>query len=186
MPETSTIAIGARLRAVRQQRGMTIAGLAAAAGLTSGFLSQLERDQTSVSLSSLARICEALGITIGSLTDRPALGRLIRRDERQRSVVGGESGEHFIISSPAERRFHAIETHIPPGGSAGEPPYTFPAESELVVCLSGTLELRVGETVYVLEEGDTFTYSPRDAHTWRNPSDTDEAHVIWFSVPNPY
>ena len=111
-------------------------------------------------------------ITIGSLTDRPALGRLIRRDERQRSVVGGESGEHFIISSPAERRFHAIETHIPPGGSAGEPPYTFPAESELVVCLSGTLELRVGETTYVLEEGDTFTYSPRDAHTWRNPSET--------------
>ena len=186
MPETSTIAIGARLRAVRQQRGMTIAGLATAAGLTSGFLSQLERDQTSVSLSSLARICEALGITIGFLTDRAPLGRLIRRDERQRSVVSGESGEHFIISSPAERRFHAIETHIPPGGSAGEPPYTFPAESELVVCLSGTLELRVGETVYVLEEGDTFTYSPRDAHTWSNPSDTDEAHVIWFSVPNTY
>ena len=186
MAETSSIAIGARLRAARQQRGMTIAEVATAAGLTSGFLSQLERDQTSVSLSSLARICEALGITIGFLTDRAPLGRLIRRDERQRSVVSGESGEHFIVSPSAERRFHAIDTVIPPGGSAGEPPYSFPAESELVVCLSGTLELRVGDTTYVLEEGDTFTYSPRDAHTWRNPSETDEAHVIWFSVPNPY
>ena len=184
--DTGGIRVGARLRSRRQELGLTMSEVAERSGLTAGFLSQLERDQTSVSLSSLARICEALGITIGSLTDHPALGRLIRRDERQRSVVGGESGEHFIISSPAERRFHAIETHIPPGGSAGEPPYTFPAESELVVCLSGTLELRVGETTYVLEEGDTFTYSPRDAHTWRNPSETDDAHVIWFSVPNPY
>lgn len=186
MAETSSIAIGARLRAARQQRGMTIAQLADAAGLTSGFLSQLERDQTSVSLAALARICEALGITIGSLTDRPPLGRLIRRADRQRSVVSGESGEHYIVSSPAERRFHAIDTVIPPGGSAGEPPYSFPAEAELVLCLSGTLELRVGDTTYVLQEGDTFSYSPRDAHTWRNPSETDDAHVIWFSVPNPY
>jgi transcriptional regulator with XRE-family HTH domain len=186
MAVAATIEIGARLRAARQQRGMTIAELAAAAGLTSGFLSQLERDQTSVSLSSLARICEALGITIGSLTDRPALGRLIRRDDRQRSVVSGESGEHYIISSPAERRFQAIDTRIPPGGSAGEPQYSFPAEAELVVCIEGSLELRVGESTYRLEAGDTFTYSPRDAHTWRNPSETDEAHVIWFSVPNPY
>jgi hypothetical protein len=34
--------------------------------------------------------------------------------------------------------------------------------------------------------GETFTYSPRDAHTWRNPSKSKETVVLWFAVPNPY
>jgi len=46
---------------------MTMAELAEATALTSGFLSQLERDLTSVSLSSLARICGALDVRFGDL-----------------------------------------------------------------------------------------------------------------------
>ncbi len=47
-------------------------------------------------------------------------------------------------------------------------------------------ELRVGDETHVLEEGDTFTYSPRDPHTWRNPSESEEAVVLWTALPNPY
>ena len=50
----------------------------------------------------------------------------------------------------------------------------------------GSLELRVGEETHLLGEGDTFSYSPRDSHTWRNASETDEAIVIWTALPNPY
>ena len=52
--------------------------------------------------------------------------------------------------------------------------------------LSGSLELQVGDEVHELEQGDTLTYSPRDPHTWRNPSETDEAVVLWTALPNPY
>ena len=48
---------------------MTMAELAQETGLTSGFLSQLERDLTSVSLSSLARICAALDVRFGDVLD---------------------------------------------------------------------------------------------------------------------
>ena len=34
--------------------------------------------------------------------------------------------------------------------------------------------------------GDTLTYSPRDPHTWRNPSEEEDAVVLWFTVPNPF
>ena len=54
------------------------------AGLTAGFISQLERDLTSASLSSLYRICAVLGIRVGNLIDDVPAGRLIRREEQAR------------------------------------------------------------------------------------------------------
>jgi transcriptional regulator with XRE-family HTH domain len=177
--------VGERLRAVRLERGLTIAQLAAATGLTSGFISQLERGLSSVSLSSLARICAALDIRFGDVLDVKSPGAVIRRDEAGAWAVIGAHRD-LLLSSLEDERFHLIESHIPPGAGAGEDLYTFPADVELVYVLSGTLELRVDGGVFVVGAGDTVTYSPREPHTWRNPSSTDDAVVLWFSVPNPF
>ena len=173
------------MRAVRLERGLTIAQLAAATGLTSGFISQLERGLSSVSLSSLARICDALDIRFGDVLDVKSPGAVIRRDEAGAWAVIGAHRD-LLLSSLEDERFHLIESHIPPGAGAGEDLYTFPADVELVYVLSGTLELRVDGGVFVVGAGDTVTYSPREPHTWRNPSSTDDAVVLWFSVPNPF
>ena len=186
LTEAGEIRVGARLRARRLERGLTITEVAERAGLTAGFISQLERDLTSASLSSLYRICAALGLRVGDLIDDVPAGRLIRREEQARRSLALGNAEHLLLSSRDERRFHVTESHIPPGGSAGEEPYTLPADVELVYVLSGSLELQVGDEVHELEQGDTLTYSPRDPHTWRNPSETDEAVVLWTALPNPY
>jgi transcriptional regulator with XRE-family HTH domain len=183
---TGEVRVGERLRAARRGRGLTISEVADRAGLTSGFISQLERDLTSASLSSLYRICAALGIRVGDLIDDVPAGRLIRREEQARRSLAMGNAEHLLLSSGDERRFHVTESHIPPGGSAGDEPYTLPADVELVYVLRGSLELRVGDEVHELDEGDTLTYSPREPHTWRNPSETEEAVVLWTSLPNPY
>lgn len=178
--------IGARLRARRLERGLTIAEVAEQAGLTAGFISQLERDLTSASLSSLYRICAVLEIRVGTLVDDVPAGRLIRREEQTRRSLAMGNAEHLLLSSRDERRFHVTESHIPPGGSAGDEPYTLPADVELVYVLRGSLELRVGDETHVLEEGDTLTYAPREPHTWRNASEAEEAVVLWTALPNPY
>jgi transcriptional regulator with XRE-family HTH domain len=177
--------VGERLRALRRERGLTMAQVAEATGLTSGFLSQLERDLTSVSLSSLARICAVLDVRFGDVLDEAPTGQVIRRrDAAAWRNIGAH--EDLLLSSRDERRFHLMESRIPPGASAGEGLYTFPAEAELVYVLVGRLELRVGDTVHVVEAGDTVTHSPRDPHSWRNPSKTEETVVLWFTVPNPF
>lgn len=178
--------IGARLRARRLERGLTIAEVAEQAVLTAGFISQLERDLTSASLSSLYRICAVLEIRVGTLVDDVPAGRLIRREEQTRRSLAMGNAEHLLLSSRDERRFHVTESHIPPGGSAGDEPYTLPADVELVYVLRGSLELRVGDETHVLEEGDTLTYAPREPHTWRNASEAEEAVVLWTALPNPY
>lgn len=184
--DTGEIRVGARLRARRLERGLTMAEVAKRTGLTTGFISQLERDLTSASLSSLYRICTALGLRVGDLIDDVPGGTLIRREEQARRSLAMGNAEHLLLSSGSERRFHVTESHIPPGGSAGEELYTLPADVELVYVLRGALELRVRDEVHELAEGDTLTYSPRDPHTWRNPSETEEAVVLWTALPNPY
>jgi transcriptional regulator with XRE-family HTH domain len=176
--------VGDRLRALRRERGLTIAQLAEATGLTKGFISQLERDLTSVSLSSLARICAALDVRFGDVLDEGTSGEVIRRDEAGWMDIG--SHRDMLLSSRDDSRLALLESRIQPGGSAGELLYSFPADVELVYVVEGRLELRVNDDLLVLDAGESFTYSPRDPHTWRNPSASEETVVLWFSVPNPF
>lgn len=177
--------LGERLRALRLDRGLSIAQVAESTGLTKGFLSQLERNLTSVSLSALARICSALGVRFGDVLDEPPMGAVIRRESAIRWTEVGNH-EDVVLSPPEEQRLNLIESRIPPGVSAGDDVYTFPADVELIYVLGGSLELQVGDEVLTLTAGETFTYSPRDPHAWRNPSQTEETVVLWFAVPNPY
>jgi transcriptional regulator with XRE-family HTH domain len=177
--------LGGRLRALRLERGLSIAQVAERTGLTKGFLSQLERNLTSVSLSALARICSALGVRFGDVLDEPPMGAVIHRESAIRWTEVGNH-EDLVLSPPEEERLNLIESRIPPGVSAGDDVYTFPADVELVYVLAGALELKVGAEIVTVEAGETFTYSPRDPHFWRNPSETEETVVLWFAVPNPY
>jgi transcriptional regulator with XRE-family HTH domain len=173
------VPVGNRLRALRKERGMTIPQLAAATGLTNGFISQLERDLTSASLSSLARIAEALDVRLGHLVDG--------KWEGEAPVILDLRGQEHVLLSPAdEMRFHVTESRIEPEASAGEELYTLPADVEIVSVVEGALELRVRDEKHLLRAGESFTYAPRDPHTWRNPSATEPAVVLWLAVPNPY
>jgi transcriptional regulator with XRE-family HTH domain len=185
VPRNADFRVGARLRSLRRERGLTIEQVAGATSLTKGFISQLERDTTTPSLSSLARICDALGVRMGDvfLEAAPDLVRLIRKDER-RAVEWNPN--HFLLSPPQESRLQAIESHIPPGAGAGDEAYSFPGDVEFVYVMAGVLELRVGEETYRLEQGDVLTYPLREPHTWSNPSKDETAIVLWVAVPNPY
>ena len=158
---------------------MTIPQLAAATGLTNGFISQLERDLTSASLSSLARIAAALDVRLGHLVDGTPAGEA-------QATLELRGQEHILLSAPDELRFHVTESHIEPLATAGEELYSLPADAEIVSVVEGSLELQIGEAVHKLRAGESFTYAPRDPHTWRNPSATEPAVVLWLAVPNPY
>ena len=173
------------MRALRLDRGLSIAQVAESTGLTKGFLSQLERNLTSVSLSALARICSALGVRFGDVLDDPHMGAVIRRESAIRWTEVGNH-EDVVLSPPEEQRLNLIESRIPPGVSAGDDVYTFPADVELIYVLAGSLELRIDDELVTITAGETLTYSPRDPHAWRNPSETEETVVLWFAVPNPY
>jgi transcriptional regulator with XRE-family HTH domain len=177
--------IGQRLRAVRQERGLSLAQVAGAAGLTRGFLSQVELGDASASVSSLVKLASALGIEVTSLFEKPP-SPLVRRSELVANHLGGEGVFDYVLTPASERRAQLVETHLEPGGFADTELWT--REGELVIChvQSGTLELRLEDELLVLGGGDTFTFDPRRPHTWRNPSRRYKATVLWVEVPAAY
>lgn len=178
--------VGARVRSLRRERGLTIEQLAVATGLTKGFISQLERDRTAPSLSSIARICDALGVRLSHIFESEPAPALVRKQERPRVDTPSAATESHLLSSRDEKRFQAIESEIAPGAGAGDVLSSLPGDVELVYVLEGSLELRVADETHVLEAGDALTYPLAKPHTWRNASATKAARVLWVSVPNPY
>jgi len=180
----SGVKIGARIREARRRRGMSLEQVAQATDLTKGFISQVERNLTSVSVASLVGICNAIGLRIGALFE-PARRDLIRHTDRPRINFGGENVTEFMLTPATQTQIQVIQSHIGPGGGSGDEAYSLNGEAEFVHVVSGELEITVHGDTYLLELGDSLTFSPRDAHSWRNPSGS-QAVVLWVLTPSPW
>ena len=176
---------GGRLRAARRARGLTARQVGEAAGVTKGFVAQIERDETSPSVSTLLRICDAVGIEVGSLFESP-WSDLVRVTDRTRIDFGGSGVTDWLLSPNPDAPLQVLYSEIAPGGGGGDEAYTLAADHEFVLVLTGSLRVTVGDAEHVLEAGDALTFCPRDPHTWANASRTEAATVLWVMSPSPY
>lgn len=176
--------IGARLRAARQAAGLTLAAVAEQAGLTKGFLSRLERDEVSPSVASLVTVCGALGIGVGQLFEVPRTS-LVRAGEAPLINFGGKGLREVLLTAGTQRQLQVIRSVVEPGGGGGAELYSLACEVEFLHVLSGELRLTLPGEVVDLAAGDAFTMPGATPHTWRNPSATRPAEVLWALTPAP-
>ena len=176
--------LGSRIRALRQARHLTLRDVAERSGVTESFLSQVERDVTSPSIATVQRIARALDLSIAQLfVEQPELGRVVRREARRRVEYPGlQAVDEFLTANDAGR-LQVILSTIQAGGGTGPEPYTHESDEEVVVVLSGVLDLWVGDEHYVLREGDTITYPSRLPH-W-NMNHGDRPAVVLFCLTPP-
>ncbi len=184
-PEAPPIEVdlGARIRALRIARGETLRRLAAEAGVTESFLSQVERGVASPSIASVQRIARALGQSIAELfaADERA-GIVVRGRERRRIVYQGLGAIDEFLTRGTDGRLQVIMSTIDPGGGTGEEAYTHESDEEVVVVLEGVLDLWVGPEHYRLETGDAVTHSSRIPHRNTNPG-PGVARVLFCITP---
>jgi len=176
--------IGAKLKALRQARGLSMEQVAQAVGVNKSFISKLEADAAAPSVATLLRYCDAVGIRPGSLFDPPPT-QLVRRDEAVRIDLGGERMTEYLISGTGQAEMMALRSVIEPGGGSGAEPYALRSQADLVHVLSGELEITVDGVVHRLGEGDTLTFPPTLPHSWRNPSASAVTQALWVIVPPP-
>jgi ribosome-binding protein aMBF1 (putative translation factor) len=67
------VRVGAKIRAERERQGISQADLAAAAGLHRTYVGGVERGERNISIINLERIANALGVSVGQLTDQDAV-----------------------------------------------------------------------------------------------------------------
>lgn len=178
--------LGARIRHLRQAQGMTLRDLAARAGVTESFLSQLERGLASPSISTLRRLASSLGESIGSLFDgETEPGVVVRREDRRVIDYPGLHARDEFLTRSRTGKLQVILSVIEPGGGTGDEPYAHDSDEECVLVLEGSLDLWIGDAFYALQEGDSVVHSSRLPHRNRNNGDR-VSRVLFILTPPSY
>lgn len=184
-PTNNEVRIGAKLRAARKAHGFTLDQLAAAAGLTKGFLSRVERDETSPSVASLITLCEVMSLDVGSLFTASD-ATLVRRETAPAINLGGTGVNERLMTPRREPRLQLIHTVAEPGGTGGTEFYTINCQLEVVYVLKGAVDVVFTDRRQRLAAGDALTFAGNEPHTWINTSQTRSAELIWVLVPAPW
>ena len=182
---TNEVRIGSKLRAARTANGYTLDQLAAASGLTKGFLSRVERDETSPSVATLITLCEVMSIDVGSLFAAPVVA-LVRRDTAPAINLGGAGVSEKLMTPRGQGRLQLVHSRIEPGGTGGTDLYTINCEVEVLYVLKGTIELCFSDRRQRLGAGDALTFAGGEPHTWVNASQSRSAEAVWVLVPAPW
>jgi transcriptional regulator with XRE-family HTH domain len=184
-PSNNEIRIGSRLRAARQAHGYTLDQLASAVGLTKGFLSRVERDETSLSVASLITLCEVMSLDVGSLFTVPDVA-VVRRDSAPAINLGGTGVDERLMTPRGQSRVQVVHTDAAPGGTGGSDFYTINCEYEVVYVLAGSIEMLFTDRRVELAAGDAMTFPGGEPHTWLNASQTEPAELVWVLTPAPW
>jgi transcriptional regulator with XRE-family HTH domain len=184
-PTNTEVRIGAKLRAARTAHALTLDQLAAAAGLTKGFLSRVERDETSPSVATLIALCEVMSLDVGSLFTASDTA-LVRRNTAPAINLGGTGVNERLMTPRRESRLQLVHTIAEPGGTGGKDFYTINCQLEVVYVLKGAVDILFTDRRQRLTAGDALTFAGNEPHTWVNTSQTRTAELIWVLVPAPW
>src|SRR5271168_3908205 len=175
--------IGARVRALREAFGLSLRDLAVRSGVSAPMLSQVERGETSPTLTVATRIAAGLELRLSQLLrlDEGGSVTIVRAGQRQR---GGNRrrGHQFDVltsSQPGQRAELSRHTLAPGGatGAADDPPMHEPGSRETALVERGSVVLVCDTERHQLGDGDCVTFDADLPHHFENPT-TEEAVLL--------
>jgi len=184
-PEAS---IGEQLRDLRKARNLTLKEVSQAAGISVGYLSQLERNHSRLPIGVLKKISDVLGVHMNwffqQSNDGVAAERdiVVRANNRRRMSFTGLGITEELLSPNLSGPLELLISSIAPGADSEDYSHDG-AEAGLV--LSGTLELWVSGRHFTLNVGDSFSFKSTEVHRCANHG-KDTTQVLWVITPPHY
>jgi transcriptional regulator with XRE-family HTH domain len=174
--------IGERIAALRLEKRLTLEGVAVGTGLTTSFLSKLERGQTSISVDNLRTVAHFLGVEMVHFfqDDAPLTVIVTRKNKGTPFLLGNTNASGESLINTARSMLQATLYRTPPGQGRASP-FSHPGE-EFVLVLGGRIRYKVGDTAFQLAEGDSIWHKSSDAHSWTN---TGTAIALTLHVNTP-
>lgn len=172
--------IGSRIKTLRIVKGLTQEELADRAELSKGFISQLERDLTSPSISTLSDILQCLGVSVAEFFAEDSDEQIVFSGEDYFEKVDSElkNKVEWIIPSAQKNIMEPIRLTLLPGGS------TYPDNphegEEFGYVMQGEITIHIGKQTYRAEAGESFYYTPAKKHYITSEKG---AELIWVSSP---
>ena len=171
MSEQEAPNVGARVLEMRTQRGLSLRALAELCELSPNTISLIERGATSPSVSTLQRLASALGVHINSFFVEPtekAQMILTRANERTRSGSASVMLESLGYGLEGQACDPFVVT-LKPGANSGRQLMAHQG-SELILILSGQLDIEIAGASHNLHLGDSLLFRGEQPHRWRNPN----------------
>lgn len=167
--EASDLAVGARLRSLREKLGLSQRELAKRAGVTNTTISLIEQEAHAPSLASLHRILSAVPISMADFFALPA---------SQQNVIFNTAADMMVVSRGAadlrvlapERRDKTLQMFLEryePGAGTGETPISHEGETAVLV-IRGTVDVTVGEATHRIKPGGGYQLIGRQPYTLKN------------------
>lgn len=167
--------VGVRVRALRESMGLSLRDLGDRSGVSAPMLSQVERGETSPTLSVAARIAGGLDLSLSQLLrlDEADHVVVVRRADGRRRRRGGHAVEELTPPLPGQRADvsrHRLEPGAATGGP-GDPPIHEPGSRETAVMLEGAVTLVIDGAEHGLRTGDSVTFDADLPHHFENHAD---------------
>ncbi|MGW9182849.1 helix-turn-helix domain-containing protein [Agromyces sp. NPDC055661] len=175
--------LGEQVRRYRSARRMSQRALAQVAGVSPGFVSQLENGRAGASIATLRRIADALGVGLADLVEPgpvPA-ARVVRADAR-RTFSATHGMTKWFLTEPPFGHVEMYAVRIEPGGSTGPERYHHGEAEEVLLVQRGEVVVELGDERYDLAAGDTIVYSSSTPHRVANPG-REAAELVWLNSP---
>jgi transcriptional regulator with XRE-family HTH domain len=171
--------VASRLRDARQTLGMTLDELSASSGVSRTALSQIERQKTNPSLTSLWKIAAGLGLNFLELLDSPMGDStvVVRANGGEVKSPKAKGASRLLAPLAATPWGQALEFSLAPNSHEFFAAYP-PGTRELVVALDGPLRVILGRSSRELGEGDSLVAFADVEHGFENVG----AEVVRFHV----
>ena len=173
--------IGYKLKTLRIAKGLTQEELADRAELSKGFISQVERDLTSPSISTLVDILQCLGTNLRDFFNNEEDEQIVFKQTDYFEKKDTELGNliEWIIPNAQKNEMEPIRLTLNPGGS------TYPdlphEGEEFGYVISGNIQIHIGSKVHKAKKGESFYFTPSGKHYIE--AGKTGAVLIWVSSP---
>jgi transcriptional regulator with XRE-family HTH domain len=164
--------LGVRVKALREGMGLSLRDLAERTQVSAPMLSQVERGETSPTITAATKIAAGLDLTLSQLLRLDEAGHVVvvRRGRGRRRRRGGHAVEELTPPLPGLRA--DVSRHrLDPGAATGgrdDPPLHEPGSRETAVVLEGTVRLVVEGDRHDLRAGDSVTFDADLPHRFEN------------------
>ena len=176
--------VGQMVRALREDKKLSLRKLAELSGLSINAISKIERGDTSPTVASLHQLASALGVHITDLFSQDSHMTTVFVKRGQTTALNNNG---ITIESLGRGLLHqqleVFTMLIEPGcGNEAEPVSHF--GEEYVYCLNGGLTYFVGEQTFLLEPGDRLLFKASQPHSWHNAG-SEAAEILLVLQTDP-
>lgn len=178
--EGENMDIGFKIKELRVAKGLTQEELADRAELSKGFISQLERDLTSPSISTLSDILQCLGVSVSDFFAGDSDDQVVFSEEDyfQKTDNDLDNKIEWIIPNAQKNMMEPIRLTLNPGGETY--PDTPHEGEEFGFVIRGEITVHLGNKIHNVKAGESFYYNSEKKH---HISSKKGAVIIWVSAP---